>query len=123
MTDVEVTKGESVDRALKRLKNKLEAEGIMDEMRRLRAFETPIQRYRRKQRTAAKKTRMKFRANLQVFRRGNKSNEEEAQVEEAEVDKVDSSLQAEQKEHLGKDAREEEMRSKKRRKKRRGLSK
>ena len=48
MTDVEVTKGESVDRALKRLKNKLEAEGIMDEMRRLRAFETPVQRYRRK---------------------------------------------------------------------------
>ena len=84
MTDVEVTKGESVDRALKRLKNKLEAEGIMDEMRRLRAFETPVQRYRRKQRTAAKKTRMKFRANLQVFRRGNKSNEEEVQVESAE---------------------------------------
>ena len=84
MTDVEVTKGESVDRALKRLKNKLEAEGIMDEMRRLRSFETPVQRYRRKQRTAAKKSRMKFRANLQVFRRGNKSNEEEAQVEAAQ---------------------------------------
>jgi len=84
MTDVEVTKGESVDRALKRLKNKLEAEGIMDEMRRLRSFETPVQRYRRKQRTAAKKTRMKFRANLQVFRRGNKSNEEETTVEASE---------------------------------------
>ena len=84
MTDVEVTKGESVDRALKRLKNKLEAEGIMDEMRRLRSFETPVQRYRRKPRTAAKKSRMKFRANLQVFRRGNKSNEEEVQVEAAE---------------------------------------
>ena len=84
MTDVEVTKGESVDRALKRLKNKLEAEGIMDEMRRLRSFETPVQRYRRKQRTAAKKSRMKFRTNLQVFRRGNKSKEEEAQVEAAE---------------------------------------
>ena len=69
MPEVEIKKGESVDRALKRLKNKLEAEGIMDEMRRLRAFETPIQRYRRKQRTAAKKTRMRFRANLQVFRR------------------------------------------------------
>ena len=84
MTDVEVTKGESVDRALKRLKNKLEAEGIMDEMRRLRSFETPVQRYRRKQRTAAKKSRMKFRTNLQVFRRGKKSNEEEVQVEAAE---------------------------------------
>lgn len=81
MTDVEVTKGESVDRALKRLKNKLEAEGIMDEMRRLRAFETPVQRYRRKQRTAAKKSRMKFRANLQVFRRGNNTKEEETPVE------------------------------------------
>ena len=71
MPEVEIKKGESVDRALKRLKNKLEAEGILDEMRRLRAFETPIQRYRRKQRTAAKKTRMRFRANLQVFRRDN----------------------------------------------------
>ena len=71
MPELEIKKGESVDRALKRLKNKLEAEGIMDEMRRLRSFETPIQRYRRKQRTAAKKTRMRFRANLQVFRRDN----------------------------------------------------
>ena len=71
MPEVEVKKGESVDRALKRLKNKLEAEGIMDEMRRLRSFENPIQRYRRKQRTAAKKSRMRFRANLQVFRREN----------------------------------------------------
>ena len=76
MPEVEVKKGESVDRALKRLKSKLEAEGIMDEMRRLRAHETPIQRYRRKQRTAAKKTRMRFRANLQVFRRDNSKKEE-----------------------------------------------
>ncbi len=76
MPEVEIKKGESVDRALKRLKNKLEAEGIMDEMRRLRAFETPIQRYRRKQRTAAKKTRMRFRANLQVFRRDNSKKAE-----------------------------------------------
>ncbi len=83
MPEVEIKKGESVDRALKRLKNKLEAEGIMDEMRRLRAFETPIQRYRRKQRTAAKKTRMRFRANLQVFRRDNskKIAEEDSQAE------------------------------------------
>lgn len=82
MPEVEVNKGESVDRALKRLKNKLEAEGIMDEMRRLRAFETPFQRYRRKQRTAAKKSRMRFRANLQVFRRGNTTKEEEPSAEE-----------------------------------------
>lgn len=82
MPEVEVNKGESVDRALKRLKNQLEAEGIMDEMRRLRAFETPFQRYRRKQRTAAKKSRMRFRANLQVFRRGNTTKEEEPSAEE-----------------------------------------
>ena len=83
MPEVEIKKGESVDRALKRLKNKLEAEGIMDEMRRLRAFETPIQRFRRKQRTAAKKTRMRFRANLQVFRRDNsqKAAEQEPAAE------------------------------------------
>ena len=69
MPEVSIKKGESVDRALKRLKNKLEAEGIMDEVRRLRAFETPIQRFRRKQRTAAKKSRLKFRANLNVLRK------------------------------------------------------
>ncbi len=80
MPEVEVKKGESVDRALKRLKNKLEAEGIMDEMRRLRAHETPIQRYRRKQRTAAKKSRMRFRANLQVFRRENTTKKEEPEA-------------------------------------------
>ena len=77
MPEVEVKKGESVDRALKRLKNKLEAEGIIDEIRRLRAFENPTQRYRRKQRTAAKKSRMRFRANLQVFRRENTKKAEE----------------------------------------------
>jgi len=69
MPEVTVKKGESVDRALKRLKNKLEAEGILDEVRRLRSFESPMQRYRRKQRAAAKKSRLKFRANLNVLRK------------------------------------------------------
>ena len=92
MTDVEVNKGESVDRALKRLKNKLEAEGIMDEMRRLRSFETPFQRYRRKQRTAAKKSRMKFRTNLQVFKRANKSKDsDETPVEPTEAAATENS--------------------------------
>jgi hypothetical protein len=36
MPEVIVRKGEPVDRALKRLKNKLDSEGIMDEVRRLR---------------------------------------------------------------------------------------
>ena len=39
MPEVIVRKGEPVDRALKRLKNKLDAEGILEEVRRLRAFE------------------------------------------------------------------------------------
>src|SRR4029453_15248497 len=47
MPEVIVRKGEPVDRALKRLKNKLDAEGILEEVRRLRAFETPSQKHRR----------------------------------------------------------------------------
>ncbi len=78
MPEVIIKKGESVDRALKRLKNKLESEGILDEVRRLRSFETPMQRYRRKQRAAARKSRLKFRANLNVLRKERKSDSEAA---------------------------------------------
>jgi len=63
MPEVEVKKGEPVDRALKRLKNQLESEGILEEVRRLRSFETPVQRTRRKQRAAAKRGRIRFRFN------------------------------------------------------------
>jgi small subunit ribosomal protein S21 len=52
-----------VDRALKRLKNKLDAEGILEEVRRLRAFETPSQKVRRKAKANAKRGRAKFRFN------------------------------------------------------------
>jgi small subunit ribosomal protein S21 len=48
---------------LKRLKNKLEAEGILEEVRRLRAFETPSQKTRRKARANAKRARTRFRFN------------------------------------------------------------
>ena len=61
MREVQVRKGEPLDRALKRLKTKLEMEGILDEVRRLRAFETPIQRTRRKARAAAKRGKIRFR--------------------------------------------------------------
>ena len=44
---IQLKKGESVDRALKRLKTKLDSEGIIEEMRRRRAFETPAARNRR----------------------------------------------------------------------------
>ena len=63
MPEVVVRKGEPIDRALKRLKNKLEAEGVMDEVRRLRAFETPTQKTKRKARATAKRMKMKFRFN------------------------------------------------------------
>ena len=58
---IQVKKGESVDRALKRLKTKLDTEGIIEEMRRRRAFETPTQRKIRKARTAIKRNRVRWR--------------------------------------------------------------
>ena len=62
MPEVIVRKGEPVDRALKRLKNKLDAEGILEEVRRLRAFETPSQKSRRKAKANAKRGRTNSRA-------------------------------------------------------------
>jgi small subunit ribosomal protein S21 len=70
MPEVQVKKGEPVDRALKRLKNKLESEGIIEEMRRLRAFETPNERARRKERAKAKRGRQRFRFSLHSGRQG-----------------------------------------------------
>jgi len=64
MPEVIVRKGEPIDRALKRLKGKLDAEGLMDEVRRLRAFETPTQRSRRKAKNNAKRAKMKIRFNF-----------------------------------------------------------
>ena len=42
-------KGESVDRALRRLKKKLDKEGIMPEMRQKKTYEKPSEKKRRKQ--------------------------------------------------------------------------
>jgi small subunit ribosomal protein S21 len=64
MPEIIVKKGEPIDRALKRLKSKLDAEGLMDEVRRLRAFETPTQRSRRKAKNNAKRAKMKIRFNF-----------------------------------------------------------
>jgi small subunit ribosomal protein S21 len=64
MPEVIVRKGESIDRAIKRLKAKLDSEGIMDEVRRLRAFETPTQKTRRKAKANAKRAKMKIRFNI-----------------------------------------------------------
>ncbi len=70
MPEVIVRKGEPVDRALKRLKNKLDSEGIMDEVRRLRAFETPTQKAKRKAKANAKRGKVKFRFNANALRGG-----------------------------------------------------
>lgn len=64
MPEIQVKKGEPVDRALKRLKTKLESEGILDEVRRLRAFETPKEKTRRKARAAAKRGKIRFRFSM-----------------------------------------------------------
>lgn len=61
MRGVILKKGEPVDRALKRLKTKLDAEGILEEMRRRRAFETPTERKQRKLRTASKRNKIRWR--------------------------------------------------------------
>jgi small subunit ribosomal protein S21 len=66
MPEVIVRKGEPIDRALKRLKSKLDAEGILDEVRRLRAFETPTQKARRKAKNNAKRSKMKIRFSLNL---------------------------------------------------------
>ena len=61
MPEVIARKGEPIDRALKRLKSKLDTEGILDEVRRLRAFETPTQRTKRKAKANAKRAKAKIR--------------------------------------------------------------
>ena len=57
MLEVDIKKGEPIERALKRLKGKMEAEGVMEEIRRLRAFETPAEKTKRKARANAKRNR------------------------------------------------------------------
>lgn len=61
MRSITVRKGEPIDRALKRLKSKLDTEGILEEMRRRRAFETPADEKRRKARSASKRNKVKWR--------------------------------------------------------------
>ena len=64
MPEVHLRKGEPVDRALKRLKTKLEMEGILEEMRRLRSHENPKERTKRKARAAAKRGKIRFRFSM-----------------------------------------------------------
>jgi small subunit ribosomal protein S21 len=48
VAEVRLKKGESVDRALRRLKKKMDKEGIMKEIRQHRHYEKPSEKRRRK---------------------------------------------------------------------------
>ena len=54
---VTVKPTETLDQTLQRLKNKLEAEGVLEELRRLRAFENKAQKRKRKARSNARKAK------------------------------------------------------------------
>ncbi|NCD31891.1 MAG: 30S ribosomal protein S21 [Spartobacteria bacterium] len=49
MTEVKIRKGEPLEKALRRLKKKLDKEGVMREIRSHRHFEKPSEKLRRKQ--------------------------------------------------------------------------
>ncbi len=54
-TEVRLKKGEPIDRALRRLKKKLDKEGTLKELRNRRHYEKPSEKKRRTQRHGSKK--------------------------------------------------------------------
>lgn len=52
MTEIRLKKGESVDRALRRLKKKIDREGTLKTVRDHRHYEKPSERRRRKEKAA-----------------------------------------------------------------------
>lgn len=58
MLEVKVRPGELIDKALKRLKNKVITSGLIDELYHRRAFETKAQKRARKKRMAIKKAKL-----------------------------------------------------------------
>lgn len=52
MTEIKLKKGESVEKALRRLKKKLDREGTLKEVRNHRHYEKPSERRRRKMKVA-----------------------------------------------------------------------
>ena len=52
LTEVKMKKGESVDKALRRLKKKIDREGVLKEVRNHRHFEKPSEKRRRKMKVA-----------------------------------------------------------------------
>ena len=52
MTEIRLKKGESVERALRRLKNKVDREGTLKTVRNHRSYEKPSEKKRRKMKAA-----------------------------------------------------------------------
>jgi small subunit ribosomal protein S21 len=52
LTEIKLKKGESVDKALRRLKKKLDREGTMMTLRNRRRYEKPSEQRRRKEKAA-----------------------------------------------------------------------
>ncbi len=52
LTEIKLKKGESVERALRRLKKKIDREGVLKEVRNHRHYEKPSERRRRKMKIA-----------------------------------------------------------------------
>lgn len=57
VSEVKVRKGESVDKALRRLKKKLDKEGVLRDVRAHRHFEKPSEKRRRKQARSRSRSR------------------------------------------------------------------
>ena len=55
---VQIRKGEEIDVALKRLKSKVLMDGLMDDLYRLRAFENPRDKKKRKLKLSHKKQKL-----------------------------------------------------------------
>lgn len=55
MTKVQVSENEPLEKALKRLKKKIEREGILKILKQRKHYEKPSEKRRRKQRTSKKK--------------------------------------------------------------------
>ena len=52
MTEIKLKKGEPVDKALRRLKKKIDREGTLKTVRQRRTFEKPSEKRRRKEKAA-----------------------------------------------------------------------
>jgi small subunit ribosomal protein S21 len=54
-TEIRLKKGETIDRALRRLKKKLDKEGTLKELRNRRHYEKPSEKKRRSQRSGGRR--------------------------------------------------------------------